>query len=174
MFRRDGIVASGVVGLMKGVGLTQGGFYAHFDSKESPIREAAVAAIVETCEGLERIADAAGSGVPGLEAVTKVYLSTNHLIRVENGCAIAAIGAELGREPTHTRQAVAETTQRIVSLIEENLPESAQARHDVSGAVFSLMSGSLQLARLTPDAAEAERTLAAGRSAAFVLSGIGH
>ncbi len=174
MFRRDGIVATGVVGLMKGVGLTQGGFYAHFDSKEALIREAAVAAMVETCEGLERIAHAAGSGKPALEAVIKAYLSAAHLSRVENGCAIAAIGAELGREPAHTRQVVVDATQRILSLIEKNLPEETHGRRDVASAVFGLMSGSLQLARLTPDAAEAERTLTAGRSAAFVLSSIGH
>ncbi len=66
MFRMNGVVATGVVDLMKSVGLTHGGFYGHFESKEALIREAAAAAVLETSEGLQRVADNAGDGTPAL------------------------------------------------------------------------------------------------------------
>lgn len=172
LFRKDGIVATGVVGLMKSVGLTQGGFYAHFDSKEALIREAAQAALVQTCEGLRRIGERAGEGPAALRAIIDAYLSEIHMVRVENGCAIAAVGPELSREPVETREQVVTATERIIALIESYLAQETVDSHGVAGSLFALMSGAIQLARLTPDAKQAAAVLASGRNSAYVLAGL--
>lgn len=173
LFRRDGIVATGVVGLMKSVGMTQGAFYAHFDSKEDLIREAAIAGAIETAQGMEGVAEAAGAGANGLKAVIGVYLSQGHLARVDRGCAIASIGSELVREPAPTRVGVMTATDRIVRLLESHLPDTTIDRRSVALSIFALMVGTLQLARLTVDSTEAENILSSGRKAALNLGGVG-
>ncbi len=172
LFRRDGVVATGVVTLMKGVGLTQGGFYAHFASKEALIREAATAAVLETSTALEKIVTDAGKSTSGLKVLINAYLSETHLKHVERGCAIAAVGAELAREPTETREAVMLAADRIVSLIANHLPEDTLDPRGVAQSVFGLLSGTLQLARLTANPARASEILASGRYSALVLCGV--
>ncbi len=172
MFRKNGVVATGVVPLMKEAGLTQGGFYAHFPSKEALVREAATAAIDQTADGLRKVAEGAGDGVTALRALIEAYLSEGHLERTETGCAVAAVGAELAREPQETRGAVMTATRKILSLIEELLPEGAAEPRSVAGSVFALMSGTLQLARLAADPAEAQQLLRSGRKSALRLAGV--
>ena len=169
LFRKDGVVATGVISLMKSAGLTQGGFYAHFDSKEALIREAATAAMQETCSGLEKVARDAGDGPGGLRALIDAYLSVRHLDSAERGCAIAAVGAELAREPAETRQAVSAATGQLLALIARQLPPSVTEPQGVARAVFGLLSGTLQLARLAADPAEAQTILEDGRRAAMRL-----
>lgn len=172
LFRKDGIVATGVVGVMKSAGLTQGAFYSHFDSKEALIREASIAALEQTCEGLRQLAERAGHGPAGLKAIIDGYLSEIHMTRVDDGCAIAAVGSELGREPVETREVAVAATDQIIALIEGYLSEEANNRHGVAKALFALMSGGLQLARLTPDLKQAEGILASCRTSAYVLGGL--
>jgi TetR/AcrR family transcriptional repressor of nem operon len=169
LFRKDGVVATGVVGLMKHAGLTQGGFYAHFESKEALVREAAAAAVLETAAGLRQVADRAGSGPEALRAVIEAYLSERHVDGAERGCCIAAIGGELAREPEATRKALFEASRQTIALISNNLPPGRAQRHGLATAVFGLLSGTLQLARLCVDAKERDAILMEGRQAAFRL-----
>lgn len=172
LFRRNGVVATGVVPLMKDVGLTQGGFYAHFASKEELVREASVAAVQQTLQGLQAAGERAGGGDAGLKAVVGAYLSDAHLERVDSGCAIASVGSELAREPDATREAAMVGTRQLIALIESYLPEDASDRWSVAAGVFGLLSGALQLARLTVDIEEAKRILQSGRASALKLAGI--
>lgn len=172
-FRRDGIVASGIAGVMADAGLTQGGFYAHFRSKDDLVREAAVTALDQTCARLGRKADAAvAAGRSGFVAIVEEYLGPAHVAHPERGCAVAAAGAELARQPGDTRRAVSAAADRIVALIAAHLPQGLSEAEGVAGAVFGLAVGTLQLARLTDDEQEAARILAAGRRAALALAGL--
>src|SRR4051794_29126789 len=87
VLRRDGIAAAGVATLMAEAGLTNGAFYAHFDSKESLVAEAVVAALNETNAAIaQKVQDAA----PGcaLDAVIEHYLDPRHVAHPERGCAV--------------------------------------------------------------------------------------
>ncbi len=173
LFRRDGVVATGVAGLMKEVGLTQGGFYAHFESKEALVREAVGRASLDVAGAMEQIAHAAGGGTAGLSAVIDRYLSRRHLELAERGCVLAAVGGELAREPEATREAVREGIHRLSAVIEAGLPAGTRHRARVARSVFALMVGTMQMARLCGDPEDGVAVLEEGKAAARALSGIG-
>src|SRR5215212_8462694 len=88
--RRSGYSGSGVAEIMKEAGLTHGGFYAHFDSREGMLAEAADRAGADTVAFLARVA-AAAPPKKALEAMLRTYLSKEHLAGAETGCAVAAL-----------------------------------------------------------------------------------
>src|SRR5829696_4427304 len=107
--RRSGYDGSGVADVMKEAGLTHGGFYAHFDSREAMLAEAADRAGAEAVAAMERIA----ASVPpeqALEAMMHAYLSKEHVDSIEAGCATAALGSEVARQTPQIRRAA---TRRI-------------------------------------------------------------
>src|SRR5829696_6314431 len=83
--RRSGYSGTGVADIMKDAGLTHGGFYAHFDSREAMLAEAADRAGAESVAALARVADAAPPR-KGLHAMMKAYLSKEHISDAETGC----------------------------------------------------------------------------------------
>src|SRR5258708_34056937 len=96
-FRKNGIVATGLSDLMKAAGLTHGGFYKHFESKDHLVREACIEA-VETAI-FERLAAAVSEG----SGAAAAYLSTDHRDNPAAGCPLSAIGSELARSDEKTR-----------------------------------------------------------------------
>src|SRR4051812_37775337 len=93
-FRSDGIAASGLAGIMKDAGLTNGAFYPHFESKVELVRES-VAVTLESQADQIREVIAAG----GLEAAIAVYLSPEHRDNPGMGCTSAALLPEVARQP---------------------------------------------------------------------------
>src|SRR4030095_15194413 len=92
--RRSGYDGTGVADIMKEAGLTHGGFYAHFPSREAMLAEAADRAGSEGVAMMERIA--APSPPPqALQAMMQAYLSKAHVEAIETGCAAAALGSEM-------------------------------------------------------------------------------
>src|ERR1700749_1713556 len=88
-FREQGIVATGLADLMKAAGMTHGGFYKHFESKDQLIAEAFAEAVEEAIGGME--------AQPTINAAVAGYLSTRHRDRPASGCPFSAIGSELAR-----------------------------------------------------------------------------
>ncbi len=172
-FRRDGIAATGIAGLMADAGLTHGGFYAHFGSKEELVREALDAAAVASRARLER---ASGDGNPRLEAYIRSYLRPAHRDAPEQGCFVAALGAELARHEPETQAAVLEKIAGILARIAERLPagdESPDARQEMAIGIFGVMSGTLQLARAVAcDETLSTKILESGIAAALKLAGL--
>jgi TetR/AcrR family transcriptional repressor of nem operon len=171
-FRKDGIAATGIAGLMADAGLTHGGFYAHFASKDDLVGSAIDAALRRTREILAAAARKAhDEGRDGLEAIVDSYLETSHRDRPESGCAAACLATELARSPKSTREILAHDVDAIIAIIAAEIRAvSPEAAHDAASAIFSLMMGSLQLARMTPAAGASEAMLAAGRAACLALA----
>ena len=172
-FRRDGIEGTGVAGLMADAGLTHGGFYAHFPSKDDLLRETLAAALTETWTQLASEAKRASArGEDGLEAIVRRYLRAAHRDRPEAGCAVAALASEISRHDANTRDVLAKAIRTIVSVIADELPaaRTRQEAEETARAIFGLMVGTLQIARITRRPAESEAILAAGREAALGLS----
>ena len=103
--RRNGIGASGVVGLMSEAGLTQGGFYTHFASKDALVGEAIDHAQKNARRWLAGVAAAAREkqGDP-VSAVIDAYLSVAHLDAAGGGCTLAALGSEIGHQSDAIRR----------------------------------------------------------------------
>lgn len=169
-FRESGLSAVGVASLMGEAGLTHGGFYGHFPSKQALIREALVSALSDTRQHLEKVAHVQG----GLAALLHTYLSADHRDNPADGCAIAALAAEVSREPEETRAAFAEQTQALIALIDSQLPPATQQQAGrPAKAVLATMLGTLLLARTTTDRAEADAMLEIGMQAALQLGQTG-
>ena len=92
-FREKGIVATGLADLMKAAGLTHGGFYKHFASKDQLVAEATVAALDSIIEEL--------AAQPTVNSAVAAYLSTRHRDSPASGCPLAALGG--GNLPGPTR-----------------------------------------------------------------------
>ncbi|MDQ0465239.1 AcrR family transcriptional regulator [Caulobacter ginsengisoli] len=164
-FRRDGIAASGLAGIMTEAGLTNGAFYPHFRSKADLVRESLGTALEDQANLLER-ALAAG----GLEAVLAAYLSAEHRDNPGRGCASAALLPEVARQPEETRALFAEQLEGVVAQFAQTLPPRTPDPQGVALAIYAVLIGALQLARAVPSKAQSDRILAAGAEAARVLA----
>jgi TetR/AcrR family transcriptional repressor of nem operon len=167
-FRKHGIGAVGVAKLMGDAGLTHGGFYSHFASKEALVAEAIVDAMDATCECgksvPESLADFFRTG--DLEAFIRAYLRPDHRDQPDTGCIAAALVAEISRRPKSTRVAFTKKLSAVLTMIETALPKPDPA---VAQALFATLMGTLQLARAVADAALSNQILASGEAAALAL-----
>jgi TetR/AcrR family transcriptional regulator, transcriptional repressor for nem operon len=167
VLRRDGIAAAGVTSLMAEAGLTNGAFYAHFDSKEALVAEAIVTALAKTRTAMAAKIEQAPAG-QSLQSVISHYLDARHVAHPEHGCAIAALGPELARRPEATRLAIDDAIERIVATIAGAIPEGSGDPVGAARAVFASMVGTMQLAR-TAHPRRIAAVLQAGADAAMVL-----
>ncbi len=151
--RRSGYDGTGVADIMKEAGLTHGAFYAHFESREAMLAEAADLA------GAESNAVAAGviANVPpeqSLRALMAVYLSKAHLENIDTGCPISALGSEMPRQSPEVRHAATRRIKEMIDLVERQLPDSVQASaRERALLTVSTMIGTLILARAVDDPA---------------------
>ena len=149
--RRSGYSGTGVADIMKEAGLTHGGFYAHFESREAMLAEAADRAGAESVATLERIA----SGAPpekALLTLMRAYLSKEHLEGSETGCPMAALGSEMPRQAPEVRRAATRRIKEAVDLVARQLPEWGKpGAHEKALATLSTMVGALVLARAVDD-----------------------
>ncbi len=159
-FRGHGVDGIGLVDIMKGVGLTHGGFYAHFKSKDALVEEAVAAALDQT---FGRLRDQVMAEPPERRFATLVrsYLSRQHRDAREQGCSYAALGTDLARQPASVRAAAASRMERMVRLIED-----VQGRgEEAAQAALSMMVGALTLSRIVEDRERSDRILADARKA---------
>jgi TetR/AcrR family transcriptional repressor of nem operon len=166
-FRKEGAKAAGVAGLMADAGLTHGGFYAHFDSKEELFRDALAYALDETLARVVRLVEAEGGG---LEAMVRDYLETWHIKYPERGCAAAALAPEVARHSRRTRAAFEKKLEGFIELIAAQIAGSDRAaRRRRAIAIFGLIMGTLQLARAVADRTLSDQIRESGISAALAL-----
>lgn len=163
-FRRDGIAASGLAGIMSEAGLTNGAFYPHFDSKSELVGESIVAALEELSK---QIGEALASG--GVEAALAQYLSTEHRDDPARGCASAALLPEVARQAPETRALYTERFLKVIGQVAEGLPPQTQDPEDVALATYAMLVGALQIARAVHPPALSDRILAIGADAARTL-----
>jgi TetR/AcrR family transcriptional repressor of nem operon len=145
-FREHGFDGISVADLMKEVGLTHGGFYGHFSSKEELVALASLRAMSENAVKWQKVIDDA-SGNP-LEALVRNYLSPLHHDHPATGCVFAALGSELARQPSSVRDAVTQGQQQFFDLLARIIPGRTKgSRQKKAIAVFASMIGGMILAR---------------------------
>src|SRR5436189_955955 len=141
-FKQDGIDGSGVATVMSDAGLTNGAFYAHFESKEDLVANV----LAEQLRAQRKSFDDQPSDRAGLEAFVRVYLSPEHRDQFADGCPSAALLDEIARRPTATRNAFTDELMGVVDDIAARLdPTDAEAARPDALTVFALMIGTLQL-----------------------------
>ncbi|HKE47830.1 MAG TPA: TetR/AcrR family transcriptional regulator [Rhodanobacteraceae bacterium] len=167
LFKRDGIHATGLAGLMADAGLTHGGFYGHFESKEQLVAEACELAFAES---LERIVEIAAAAPPSrrLRTFVEEYLSDSHRDNAKAGCGFAALGAELGRADVATREATTRAFENFAGTIATFLPDAAPAaKAEAARAIAATLVGALTIARSVSDDAVSGSVLESARKSAL-------
>jgi TetR/AcrR family transcriptional regulator, transcriptional repressor for nem operon len=167
-FRENGVAAAGLAGIMAEAGLTNGAFYAHFESKEDLLRSV----LADALSRREQKLRAALEGGAGLKATIEGYLSPRHRDDPSHGCPTAAMVAEIARHPKETRHAFTGKVGEFIELMAEQIGEgSAEERRKHAMAIYAIMVGTLQLARAVNDKGLSDEILKSGVDVALALAG---
>jgi TetR/AcrR family transcriptional regulator, transcriptional repressor for nem operon len=158
--RRAGYQGVGVADIMKEAGLTHGGFYAHFPSRNALLVEAIERAGQDGSRHIARhMAARQAAGASEFRALVEAYLSDAHLPNAEHGCPVAALCSEMPRQAPEVREASAQRVQGMVKLVKKALA----CGNDSAMVIASTMVGALQLARALGDNPQGRALLKANR-----------
>ncbi|MEJ8815991.1 TetR/AcrR family transcriptional regulator [Variovorax ureilyticus] len=159
--RKRGYAGVGVAEVMKEAGLTHGGFYAHFDSRDALLVEALERAGHESSAALSQAAErSARKGVSAFRSLVETYLADSQLASLECGCPVAALGSDMPRQSELVREASAHRVRRLIAGVRHALPGASRA---AAAAVAGTLVGALQLARALGDGPEGRSVLADAR-----------
>ena len=162
--RRNGYAGVGVADVMRQAGLTHGGFYAHFDSRDALLAEAIDRAGRESAAIMnQRIGASRARGCSPLRAIVEGYLSEAHLRGTESGCVVAALSSEMPRQSAALLAPSVGRVSELIAMVRRALPEGGTKEQAM--VIASTMVGSLQLARTLGVNAKGKSLLAAARSA---------
>src|SRR6185312_1275405 len=163
LFREHGFEGVGVAELMKAAGLTHGGFYGHFESKEDLVQRACERVLERSTERWrDRVEGARGRP---LYALAKGYLTERHRDDPGNGCLLASLGADAARHGPGVRRAITRWLDSAFDFLTAHVPgRTRAARRAKAVATLSSWVGAMVLARAVDDAALSREILAAALS----------
>ena len=163
LFRERGYEGIGVADLMKEAGLTHGGFYGHFSSKDDLIAEASARALTESLVLWNEVADGA-SGDP-LPAVAAAYLASEHRDNPGAGCVLAALGPDVSRQRPAVRRVVTDYVRSTVDLLAKVVPgKSKPARRQKAISTYATLVGAMVMARAVDNRELSQEILEAARA----------
>jgi TetR/AcrR family transcriptional repressor of nem operon len=159
LFRENGIAATGVDMITQRAGLTHGGLYSQFGSKDAVAAAAILVASRNSARRMRRPAERQPAE-QGLRRVVGQYLSTSHRDERGRGCVLAALATDIPRQPRAVRQAFTIALEGAFDLMAGWMPDRATSRQQKAIAAFSAMVGALILARGVNDEALSQQILA--------------
>jgi TetR/AcrR family transcriptional repressor of nem operon len=163
--REKGAHGVGVADLMKDAGLTHGGFYAHFDSREALVIEAFAHAMDRSTERWRKLAEQTPPE-KRLATIVDSYLTAIHRDDPGHGCAVPTLGAEIARESPRTRKAFAAKLEQMIDMLADQIPDvPRKAARKQAMAALATMMGTLVLARVAGNGEFSDEILGAGRDA---------
>ena len=151
-FREEGLEGVGIAELMKEAGLTVGGFYKHFDSRDDLVAEAVGSAF----GGWKRRIEGAGSGGRPVSYAKLIdeYLNKSHRDNPGKGCAFSALAPEIARSDQRTRALASQQVQNDLQLLARLLPgKDKHAARSKAILAYSALVGAMSLARAVSDEA---------------------
>jgi TetR/AcrR family transcriptional repressor of nem operon len=161
--RNEGITGAAVAAVMRDAGLTHGGFYKHFGSKEELLKESLSAAFGEIADRLVH----AGEQAPpesAWKAIVKTYLSLEYCDHVEYGCPLTALAPELARADQEMKPRIFEELKKYKSRMLPFMPGRRTAdKERAFFSIFSTMVGAVEIARMLPEPVMREKVLANAR-----------
>ncbi|MFC3321264.1 TetR/AcrR family transcriptional regulator [Mesorhizobium cantuariense] len=149
LFREHGFDGIGLKDLMKGAGLTQGGFYKQFKSKDDLAAQASRRAMEHA---IRRWSAVAAVGADPFEAVIGLYLSTGHREEKSDGCPLVALGSDAARQSEEVRVPFQDGIEAHLEILDELMPAAESPKtHRKAMAILSLMVGAVTLSRILKD-----------------------
>src|SRR5450830_1349557 len=159
--RRSGYAGTGLADIMKEAGLTHGGFYAHFKSRDALLAEAWNHAGAESAALAARVTSAAPPG-QAIQAIMQAYLSSEHIGAIETGCPVSALGSEMPRQSPEVRRAATLHIKEMIDLFARQMPNCGQPEaHAQAMATVCAMIGATILARAVDEPALSDALCAA-------------
>src|SRR5947207_6702929 len=161
LFRERGFEGIGVADLMKEAGLTHGGFYGHFSSKEDLVAEASARALMRSLALFRKVAEQGGADP--LSAIATAYLTSRHRDNPGEGCLLAALGSDVSRQGRTVRRAVTDHLRSAVDLLATLVPGKRKAaRRQKAIRTYATLVGAMVMARAVDDRALSQEILDAG------------
>lgn len=163
--REKGAHGIGVADLMKDAGLTHGGFYAHFDSREALVIEAFTHAMDRSTEFWRKLSEETAPE-KRLSKIVNTYLTSAHRDDPGHGCALPALAAEIARESVKTRRVFATRMEQMIDMFAaqfDGVPRKTARKRAM--AALATMMGSLVMARTAGSGEFSDEILKAGREA---------
>ena len=158
LFRERGFDGIGVADIMSGAGLTHGGFYGHFESKNDLAAEACTRALDASMQKWNALIE---TGADPLKTITESYLSVRHRDRPGDGCVISALGTDVARQDKSVRRVVTKGLEDLVDRLAGLMPGSKAAKRRKALASFAAMVGAVSMARAVDDPELSEEILQA-------------
>ena len=157
LYRKHGFDGIGVADIMKKAGLTHGGFYGHFGSKDDLAAEACTCALRGSWDSW-----ISASEKGGFETAVRNYLTAEHRDDRAHGCLFAALGSDIVRQPRTVRHVMTEGFRSAIDSLVRMLPgRSAQARRERALATMAGLVGALILSRAVDDSELSDQILEA-------------
>jgi TetR/AcrR family transcriptional regulator, transcriptional repressor for nem operon len=161
--RSEGLNGAAVAAVMRDAGLTHGGFYKHFPSKDDLLLESLQEGFSEVAAFLVKAAEQAPPP-SAWKAIVKTYLSPEHCAHPDRGCPLAALASELPRAGKEMKgQILAEMTNYQNQMLRFMPGRRTADKERAFTVIFSTMIGAVEIARMMPDAAAREKVLASTR-----------
>ena len=159
LFRERGISATGVDAITEDAGLTHGAVYSQFGSKEAIAAEALRETLVGSKRLWRRLLEREGPS-KAFPSIVATYLSPNHRDFAGRGCAVAALGSEIARQPVRVRDAFTAELKEMIEFLATVMPRTGRSRgHDDAIVALASMAGALILARAVSDERLSNRIL---------------
>ena len=166
LYKEHGIHAVGLAAVMKQANLTNGAFYAHFNSKDALVD----AVIQYELKNQLHVFEKAPDDIDGLKQIITMYLSKEHRDSCESGCPSAALLGEITKRNDTTKKIYGDGLSAIADSLASKLDGSDTAKKSqLIFAIIGLLVGTLQLSRAVEDSALSDELLEGGKKAAFSL-----
>jgi TetR/AcrR family transcriptional regulator, transcriptional repressor for nem operon len=170
LMRERGMGVS-IVDVMEDVGLTHGGFYQHFKSRQDLVEKSIVWAVRQTNERIRLWLRNAPSD-EGLKAIVESYLHPSHRDEIGTGCPLPALGADIARMPLAARRDFSSELETMIGLVASQYKgRSREAAHRQATAAVATMVGAILIARATSDPLLSDGILTSGRRAVLDPAG---
>jgi TetR/AcrR family transcriptional repressor of nem operon len=161
--RSEGITGAAVSAVMQDAGLTHGGFYKHFRSKDELLMESLSDAFKDIGDRLVHAAAQSPTGT-AWKAIVKTYLSLEYCDRVDYGCPLPALAPELARTAPAIKPRIFEELKKYRSRMLPFMPGRRTAdKERAFFSIFSTMVGAIEIARMLPEPVMREKVLASAR-----------
>lgn len=162
-FRNQGVQGTSIAKLMGQMGLTHGGFYAHFENKSELVRTATAKMFDESVDQMRLAVEGAPKG-KALAAIVSSYLSPQHRDHADQGCPLPVLAAEISRQPLSVRRAYTQGfKERIVRLAAHMPGKDSEQKCEKARLLISGMAGSMMMARAVSDRELSDKILAQAR-----------
>ena len=161
--RAEGLTGAAVAAVMRDTGLTHGGFYKHFESKDELLMESLSEAFRQTADRLANAGERSQKSV-AWKTIVKTYLSPEHCNHVECGCPLTAVAPDLARVDKRMRGKILTELVKYKDRMVPFMPGRRVAdKERAFFLIFSTMIGAIEIARMLPEPAMREKVLANAR-----------